>query len=149
MTTATKERATFSQSCTVSIDIGAPPARVWSLLTDAPTFPQWNSTVTRITGDISLGEELKIQVPISDRVFKVKVSEFVPERSMTWRDGAAPMFQGVRTYRLETIGSSTRFTMSERFAGLMLPMIRRTLPDFGPVFERYATDLKAASEASP
>jgi hypothetical protein len=29
----------------------------------------------------------------------------------------------------------------------MLPMIARTLPDFAPVCERYAADLKQAAEA--
>lgn len=30
-----------------------------------------------------------------------------------------------------------------------LPLIKRFLPDFAPVFERYAADLKSAAEASP
>ena len=29
--------------------------------------------------------------------------------------------------------------MQERFSGLMLPLVEGSLPDFGPVFERYAT----------
>ena len=32
--------------------------------------------------------------------------------------------------------------MEERFSGLVLPLLRGSLPDFGPVFERYADDLK-------
>jgi hypothetical protein len=30
----------------------------------------------------------------------------------------------------------------------MLPMIKGSLPDFGPVFERYASDLKNEAERS-
>jgi hypothetical protein len=37
--------------------------------------------------------------------------------------------------------------MTEVFAGLMLPMIKGSLPDFGPIFEQYAADLKKAAEA--
>ena len=37
--------------------------------------------------------------------------------------------------------------MTEVFTGLMLPMIAGSLPDFVPVFETYATDLKNAAEA--
>jgi hypothetical protein len=45
---------------------------------------------------------------------------------------------------------STDFAMEERFSGLMLPLVRRSLPDFGPIFERYANDLKdAADERHP
>jgi hypothetical protein len=31
----------------------------------------------------------------------------------------------------------------------MLPMIAGRLPDFGPIFERYAADLKTAAELEP
>jgi hypothetical protein len=36
--------------------------------------------------------------------------------------------------------------MKEEFFGLMLPMIKGALPDFAPVFERYAEDLRRAAE---
>jgi len=31
-------------------------------------------------------------------------------------------------------GGSTDFTMEERFTGVMLPLVKRMLPDFGPIF---------------
>ena len=66
---------------------------------------------------------------------------------MVWRDGAAPMFQGVRTYVLKPKSDgSTDFLMQEMFSGLMLPMIVKSLPDFGPTFETYAQDLKREAE---
>jgi hypothetical protein len=66
---------------------------------------------------------------------------------MTWTGGFAPMFQGVRTFELKPgVGGSTKFAMEERFAGLMLPLIKKSLPDFGPIFDRYARDLKQAAE---
>jgi hypothetical protein len=37
--------------------------------------------------------------------------------------------------------------MTERFSGLMLPMIKGSLPDFGPIFETYAMDLRRAAES--
>jgi hypothetical protein len=40
----------------------------------------------------------------------------------------------------------TGFEMEEVFRGVMLPMIKRSLPDFGPVFDRFAADLKKACE---
>jgi hypothetical protein len=36
--------------------------------------------------------------------------------------------------------------MAEVFSGLMLPMIKGSLPDFGPPFEAYAADLKREAE---
>ena len=81
------------------------------------------------------------------RTFKPRVTRFVPPSEMVWSDGFAPMFRGVRTYTLAPKpGGGTEFAMTEVFSGLMLPMIRRSLPDFGPVFETYAADLKRAAE---
>ena len=36
--------------------------------------------------------------------------------------------------------------MKETFSGLMLPMIKGSLPDFGPAFEACAEDLKREAE---
>lgn len=145
---ARAEKSAFRQSVTVSADIAAPSERIWALLTDAAGFPRWNSTVTQIAGPIELGRKLSVHVPISPRVFSPKVTVFEPNRRMVWKDGAAPMFQGVRVFELAPAGAGTRFTMTETFSGLMLPMIAGSLPDFAPVFTRYAADLKGAAEAS-
>lgn len=145
---AEKNEGWFRRSCAVSVRVPAPPERVWALLTDAEGFPRWNSTVTRIGGRIALGEKLQIQVPISDRTFTPSVTAFEPSARMVWSDGFWPMFQGVRTFALAPEDGGTRFRMEEVFTGLMLPMIARTLPDFGPPFEQYARDLeRAAKEA--
>jgi hypothetical protein len=147
---AAKTNGTFSMECAIQTTIKASPARIWKLLTDAPGFPSWNSTVTRIEGPIALGQTLKIEVPTAPgRVFKPKVSALEKDRSMVWSDGMAPMFKGVRTFTLTPRqDGSTEFGMVERFSGLMLPMIKGSLPDFGPVFEAYAEDLRRAAEAS-
>ena len=146
---AEQHRSTFRQSCGVAIRVAASPERVWALLTDARDFPRWNSTVTSIDGDISDGNKLKLRVPISPRTFTPKVSDFHPPRRMVWSDGMAPMFRGVRTFEVKAHDDGTsEFTMVEVMSGLMLPMVRRSLPDFGPVFETYAADLKREAETS-
>jgi uncharacterized protein YndB with AHSA1/START domain len=144
---ADKTESAFSLRYAVSTTVAAPPSRVWAKLTDAKGFPSWNSTVTSIEGPIVLGQKLAIRVPISDRVFTPKVAVFEPETRMVWRDGFFPMFEGARTFTLTPEGSGTRFEMVEHFRGAMLPTIKGSLPDFAPVFDRYAADLKKACEA--
>jgi hypothetical protein len=144
---ADKTATTFRMECRVAIKIAAPASKIWSLLTNAADFPRWNSTVTSIGGDIALGQKLRIKVPISERTFSPKVTELEPEKRMVWSDGAAPMFKGVRTFTLRaSADGSTEFEMAEVFSGLMLPMIKGSLPDFGPPFEAYAADLKREAE---
>jgi hypothetical protein len=139
----------FSLTCSVEVNIRANAARVWSLLTDAQGFPRWNSTVTGIEGQIREGERLRLHVPGTDRTFTPRVSGVVTNDRMTWTGGFAPLFKGVRTFVLRPrIDGSTDFVMEERFAGLMLPLVKGSLPDFGPVFEQYANDLKREAERS-
>jgi hypothetical protein len=150
MTTAEKTQATFRQTCAIRCTINASPERIWELLTDAQGFPRWNSTVTSIAGKIALGEQLALKVPAAPtRTFKPKVTSFTPNRTMVWSDGMAPMFKGVRTFTLTPKGQATEFSMSEVLAGVMLPMIRGSLPDFAPSFEAYAADLKREAERTP
>jgi len=145
---ATKSHATFRMECAITCHIAASPERVWALLTDAAGYPRWNSTVTSLGGTIALGEALELRVPLAPkRVFRPKVTKLEPARAMEWSDGTAPMFKGVRTFSLEArADGTTDFTMSEVFAGVMLPMIKGSLPDFGPAFEAYAADLRREAE---
>ncbi len=145
---STKSKTLFQMAYGVGITINAKPEHIWSFLTNAEGFPRWNSTISSIKGKIALGEKIELQARIApERIFKLKVSEFVPGQRMVWRDGSAPMFQGVRTFILKAKGDkATDFFMEERFSGLMLPLIAKALPDFGEAFEDYAKDLKREAE---
>jgi hypothetical protein len=67
---------------------------------------------------------------------------------MVWRDGNPVMFLDDRTLfaDAQSDGTATRFQMTEVFTGVLLPLIAGKLPDFAPIFERYAADLKVESE---
>ena len=82
-----------------------------------------------------------MQVPEAPgRTFAPKVTRFEANRTMEWREGN-PLFGGIRTYTLTPAqdGRSTGSEMTEVFSGLM-PLTIGRLPDFGPIFERYAAD---------
>lgn len=145
---AVNARTTFSTECAVAININAAPDAVWSLLTTAADIPNWNSTVISLEGQIALNETIKLKSTASpDRTFNLKVSAMSAPGKMVWKDGMAPMFKGVRTYTLTAKSDGTTdFAMREVISGLMLPMIRRSLPDFRPTFEQFAADLKQAAE---
>jgi len=143
----TRARGVFFLFCRVEIAVRASAERIWALLTDAQNFPRWNTTVTRIEGEIRQGARLRVHVPGTERVFAPRISGVVPNRRMTWTGGVSPVFKGVRTFELRPHGDGTTdFTMAERFSGLMIPLVSRSMPDFGPVFARYADDLRREAE---
>ena len=143
----TQTNGAFAMTCGVQVNIRASAEIVWSLLTDAKGFPRWNSTVTGIDGQILEGERLRLHVPGTNRTFTPKVSGIVTARRMIWSDGLPYIFRGVRTFVLEPREDrSTDFVMAEHFSGLMFALFKRMLPDFGPIFEAYAGDLKREAE---
>ncbi len=144
---ANKTKSAFRMEYSIGINIKAAADKVWALMTNAADFPRWNSTVKSIEGRIASGETIKLVAVISPtRTFNLNIIEFVPEKRMVWSDGNA-IFKGVRTYTVTPKSdSSTDFTMSEEYTGLMLPMIAGSLPDFIPPFEQYASDLKKEAE---
>jgi len=143
----TQTHRVFLIVCGVEVNIRANVEVLWALLTDAKGFPRWNSTVSGIEGQIREGERIRLSVPGTDRTFTPRISGVVPNERMTWTGGFAPVFKGVRSFILRPRNDgSTDFAMEERFSGLILPLVKGSLPDFGPVFERFANDLKREAE---
>lgn len=137
----------FSMVCRVEICIQAKPEVIWSLLTDAKGFPRWNSTVSGIDGQIREGERIRVHVPGTSRTFKPRVLNVAANKCMTWSDGLALIFKGSRNFELKSCDDgSTKFIMEEQFRGLIFAIVKGLLPEFRPIFEAYANDLKRESE---
>ena len=130
--------------------IAAPPETIWSILTDAPAYEQWDSGVRNVEGRIAPGEKIKVVSEANPgRAFPVKVTGFEPGRSMVWSGGMPlGLFKGVRTFTLTPENGATRFEMREEYTGPLLPMIWRSMPDLGPSFAQFARGLKARAEAA-
>ena len=145
---AVKVNHTFAMSNGVAVTINAPASKVWDILTNAADYANWNSTVVYIKGNIRYDEEIVLKAKIApEREFEIEVSTFEKPSKMVWEDGNF-MFRGVRTFTLTAVEpNKTRFRMVEEFSGLMLPMIKGSLPDFGPAFEQFALDLKKKAES--
>src|SRR5262245_30576745 len=121
-----------------SATIHAAPERIWSILTDAARYPEWNPTVDQVDGRIAPGERIALHVKLSPgRAFPVTVAAFDPPRRMVWRGGMPlGLFVGERVFDLvPRAGNLVEFTMREAFTGLLAPLIGRTLPDMQPAFE--------------
>jgi hypothetical protein len=145
---ATTTRTMFRLAIAVTKSIGAPATTVWNLLTDLPAQAKWNSTLTSIEGKVALGERVSFMVPEAPgQTFTEKVVAYEEAKSMVWRLNRWPLLVGERTYRL-TGGpqGSTELAIDEVLQGLLLPLIAKSLPDFGAMFEHTAADLKAAAE---
>lgn len=129
--------------------IDAPAEEVWTLLTDAARYPEWNDSVVSISGRIAEREKIKLVAAVDPkRAFSLKVVDVKPERGMVWRGGMPlGLFTGIRTFSLrEPDGAGTEFSMEETYEGPLAGLITRSIPDLTPSFQQFAACLKAAAE---
>jgi hypothetical protein len=131
-----------------SATIAADPDAIWSILTDAPGYADWDSGVRRVEGKVAPGERLKVTSEVDPkRAYPVRITRFEPGRAMAWTGGIPlGLMKGVRTFSLAPEDGATRFTMREEFSGPMLPLIWRSMPDLQPSFDKFAAGLKARAE---
>lgn len=132
-----------------STTIRASPEKIWTILIDGASWPQWDPSCEKIEGRIAPGEKLKAFTRLSPgRAFPVKVSEFVPHQKMTWSGGMPfGLFKGVRTFTLTPRGDQVEFTLHEVFSGPMLALIGGSIPDMSDAFQKFVEGLKRRAEA--
>ena len=129
--------------------IEASPDRVWAVLADTASWPEWDSGVVRVEGRVEQGERIKVISELNPkRAYPVKVAELEPGRGMTWTGGMPlGLFRGERRYTLTPEGEGrTRFSMREEFSGPLLPVIWRSMPDMNDSFRQFAAGLKQRAE---
>jgi uncharacterized protein YndB with AHSA1/START domain len=142
----------MARSYAVERLIDASPERVWSLLTDALSYRDWNKAVVSLDGRIAVGEKIKIVSVVNPkRVFSLTVTEMQQPHRMVWSDGMPlGLFRGVRTFALRPQdGGGTVFSMEEVYSGPLAPLITKAIPDLTESFDQFADGLKQAAETDP
>ncbi len=133
----------------VTTPIRATPEVIWGILTDAPNYATWNTTVDKVDGRIEHGQKVTVHAKINPgRAFPVNVTEFVPNKKMVWTGGMPlRLFTGERTFTL-TPGSDGQvtFDMREIYTGPLASLIGRSIPDLQPAFDEFASALKSTAE---
>jgi hypothetical protein len=109
------------------IDIAAPAAKVWRLLTDFPAYPAWNPFIKSVEGEAAVGARLRVRIEPPGRsamTFKPTVVAMEPDRELGWlgRVLLPGLFDGEHFFRLEDRGGGCRFHHAERFSGVLVPL---------------------------
>lgn len=131
-----------------STTINAAPEKVWSILTDSASYPEWDPNMGRLEGTVALGEKVTAHTKISDRAFPVKVTVFEPGKKMVWSGGMPlGLFKADRSFVLTAVNDTTHFQLKEQFGGPLLFLFKGGIPDLTPTFEAFVQGLKARAES--
>jgi hypothetical protein len=138
------------------IEIEASAERVWGLLTDFASYPQWNPFIRSISGQPAPGERLEVRIePPGGRgmTFKPKVLNAEPNRELRWLGHllVPGVFDGEHSLAIQPLGEARiRFVQREAFRGLLVPLFARSLDNNTQRgFEEMNRALKERAEASP
>jgi hypothetical protein len=131
--------------------IRATPEAVWAILTDGSGYPHWNPEITRVDGQIALGQKITAHVLLHGGVVRpvsVRVTAWEPLRRMVWTGGLPlGLFTGRRTFSLTPReGGIVEFTLHLRFSGLLSRPIANSLGDRQPDIDALAAGLKKWAE---
>jgi len=137
------------------IEIAASAQRVWDILTDFSSYPQWNPFIRRISGEAKIGERLEVRLePPESRgaTLKPKVLNIEPNRELRWLGHlwVPGLFDGDHTLAIQPLEENrVRFVQGEAFKGLLVPLLARSLDNTRRGFEEMNRALKERAEAPP
>lgn len=135
----------FSMDYHIEAMLETDVGNLWELLTNKDKLLRWDSMLLELDGSIAPLQKIKLKSKMDpSRSFSLKISDFELKKRMVWESGMLPFFKGVRTYQMNSVENGTHFIMHEKFSGLMLPMMRKMLPDCELLFGTYVKDLKKA-----
>jgi uncharacterized membrane protein len=135
----------------VSVNIDAPPEKVFAVLCDVERWPEWTSTMTSVqrmeSGPFAVGSSARVRQPrLLPAVWRV--TEFEDKRNFTWTTRAPGLCMSA-LHSIEPHGAGSRVALSLELTGLIAPVVSRL---FGGLMERYITTesqgLKKRSESA-
>jgi hypothetical protein len=113
------------------------PQEVWDVLTDLAAYGEWNPFITKIDGEPRTGAKLEVRMePEGERAmtFRPTVLTVEPGREFKWLGHllVPGIFDGEHRWLIEeTEPGRVRFTQSERFGGILVPLLWKKLRDGG------------------
>jgi hypothetical protein len=131
-----------------SVDIDAPPGRVWQLTVDVESWPTMTPTITSVrrldTGPLRVGSQASIKQPAQSLAVWT-VTELEPGRRFAWRTRRMGLTM-VGSHVVTGDGDTCRNTLTldvegrgSRLFGLIFgPLMRRTLDTENAGFKTWA-----------
>jgi hypothetical protein len=136
------------------IEIAASAERVWRLLTDFASYPEWNPFIRRISGEPTTGERLEVRIePPGGRgmTFRPTVLNAEDNRELRWLGHllVPGLFDGEHSLAIQSLGEThVRFVQREAFRGLLVSLFARSLDNNTQRgFEEMNRALKERAEA--
>lgn len=136
-----------------SIEIGAPPERVWDVLLDFNSYSEWNPFMADASLRPFLGGSklsIRFEPPGGTPVrLSPKITEVEEHERLRWigRLGIPGVLTGDHVHEIEDLGEGrSRYTQTEKFTGLLSGFAGKTIARTQEGFEAMNLALKQRCE---
>jgi hypothetical protein len=138
----------MAKQINTSITINASKEKIWKTLTDFEKYPEWNSFIKSVTGEVKVGNQ--IQIKLQGMTFKPIVLTFKENTELKWLGHLwfKGLFDGEHKFKLTDNGNgTTNFEQSENFSGILVKLFAKSLDkDTKNGFEQMNRELKLRAE---
>jgi hypothetical protein len=140
---------------TTEIEINSSPQAVWDILTDFSNYPQWNPILTKVVGQLSIGNKLEIHITTvggKSRIYHPKITKIVPNQDLRWTGKffLPQIFSGERIFLIEKVSNDKiNFVNKEIFSGIGIKLAPQKMEnDILLSFKKMNEALKKTAEHS-
>ena len=112
-----------------TVEVDAPPEKVWALVNDLEEWPQWIPSIKKIEklseGALGIGSQIRVTAKSAITVkLLMTITEFVPGQHAVMR-GKVLGTDLIRYYTFEPVDQRTRLTAGGEVSGLLAFLVRR------------------------
>lgn len=135
------------------IEIHASPERIWEILSDFKSYPEWNPFIRSVQGTLVVGERITADLqPAGATGMKISpvLLKVDPGRELRWIGHLfiRGLVDGEHVFEIRPLGNDRcLFIQHEYFSGLLIPLIETMLnTDTARGFAEMNEALKARAE---
>ena len=135
-----------------TIEIAATPDRVWAVLADLPSYPQWHPVFVKATGQLTVGNRITITTtqPTTGRTMTVKVKVVTADRAteLRWASNVVGLMHSERSFILSPADGGTWLMQTGSYRGLFTHFPPKTISRIQVSFEAINEAIKQRAEGS-
>jgi len=136
----------------ITVDIDAPPERVWDVMIDVEKWPEWTPSMSSLRrldpGEPREGSRVRIKQP-GLAPTTMTITHIERDKCFTWR-AKAPGLEVTATHTITKKGAGSQVVLSLYFDGLVGGIIARATRSLNERYIAYeAAGLKKRSEHPP
>jgi hypothetical protein len=133
-----------------AIEIAATPERVWAVLTDLASYPQWNPVFREASGQVAVGNRITLTStqPVTGHTMtvKVKVLTAEPATELRWVSSALGLMTSRRSFTLSPVNGGTRLMQTQTYRGLFTRFPPKTISRIQTSFDAINQAIKQRAE---